>query len=78
MFDIRDSATYWLIRKEGMREGILEAAKESLLRLGRKRLGPPDLAIAAKIRAIADLDKLHELLDRLLDVSSWEELLTED
>jgi hypothetical protein len=53
----------------------LDGVAASLLRLGRKKFGPPGERIEAAIAAIADLECLHELLDRILDVSSWDELL---
>jgi predicted transposase YdaD len=64
---------------KGRAEGRVEDARQVLLRQGRKKFGPPDPQIEAAIATIADLDRLHDLLDRIFDVSSWEELLaTED
>jgi hypothetical protein len=56
----------------------LEGVAASLLRLGRKKFGPPDERTEAAIAMIADLDRLHDLLDRILDVSSWDESLVSD
>jgi hypothetical protein len=56
-------------------KGEIEEARKILLRQGRKKLGQPDEPVAAKIAAISDLDRLNLLLDRILDVSSWDELL---
>jgi len=63
-------------RVEGLAEGRIEDAREVLLRQGRKKLGPPGESIEAEITALADLDRLHDLIDRILDVSTWDELLS--
>jgi hypothetical protein len=57
-------------------EGATKKARDILLRQGRKRLGPPDERVRAEIEGLTDLDRLDHLLDRILDVSSWEELLS--
>ena len=62
-------------RTEGLAEGRVEDAREILLRHGRKKLGPPNEKVEAEIIALADLDRLHDLIDRILDVSTWDELL---
>jgi hypothetical protein len=62
-------------RVEGRVEGAVEEARKTLLRQGRKKLGPPDEQISGRIAEITELDRLHVLLDRILDVSSWDELL---
>jgi len=54
---------------------MAEAARRFLLRLGRKRFGPPKAAIKKKIEAIADLDRLDQLVDRGFDAKSWDELI---
>jgi predicted transposase YdaD len=60
---------------QGIAEGRIEDARENLLRLGSKKLGPPVAKVEAEIAALADLDRLHDLIDRILDVSTWDELL---
>ena len=62
-------------REEGREEGELREARKLLLRLGRKRLGSPPAETEAALNAIADLDRLESLSERLLLVSSWDELL---
>ncbi len=47
-----------------------------LLRLGRKKFGPPNPEVLASLNAIDDVARLDTLADRLLDVSSWDELLS--
>ena len=60
---------------KGRAEGAVEEARQALLRLGQKKLGQPDEPVLAKIAAIGDLNRLNLLLDRIFDVSSWDELL---
>ncbi len=63
-------------RVEGLAEGALEHARKTLLRHGGKKLGPPNERVEAEIAALGDLDRLNELIDRVLDVSTWDELLS--
>jgi predicted transposase YdaD len=84
---MRDSTTYQAIldegraegeikgRAEGLTMGQIEEARELLLRLGRKRLGPPGPTDEVAIRAINDLQCLELLIERMLDVASWQDLL---
>ena len=84
---MKESATYQAImdvgRLEGMRQGLakrklevmLEGLHSSLLRIGRKRLGKVSAKTKAAIEAITDIDRFEEMVDGLLDVSTWQELL---
>ena len=56
-------------------EGAVEEAKKTLLRQGQKKLGPSSDTLEARINALSNLDRLNDLLDRILDVSTWDELL---
>jgi predicted transposase YdaD len=60
---------------KGLAEGVLKEARQAVLHLGRKKFGPPSERVEAEITALGDLDRLNELLDRILDVASWVELL---
>jgi Uma2 family endonuclease len=55
--------------------GRVAEAREAVLRLGRKKLGQPDERIAQEIASMNDLDRLNGLLERILDVTHWDELL---
>jgi hypothetical protein len=63
-------------RVEGQIQGRAEEARDVLLRLGRKKLGQPDEGVRTQVATIDDVDRLNALLERILDVSSWSELLT--
>lgn len=63
-------------RDEGRVEGRVEEARLAILRLGRKKFGEPDRRVLTTIDAIDDVDQLNLLLDRILDVSSWDDVLT--
>jgi hypothetical protein len=77
---IEESSVYQgILRKgeaKGRAEGAVADARQVLLRLGRRKLGPPGEKVEAEITALGDLDRLHDLIDRILDVSSWDELLS--
>ena len=74
--NMEESVTYQKILKKG-RRGSEEEAKRILKRLGSRRFGKPDAHIEAAIDAIADLDRLEQLSDRVLEVTGWEELLAQ-
>ena len=60
---------------KGRAEGGLEEARKAVLSLGRKKLGQPDEQLRARIDGLTDLEYLNLLINRILDASSWEELL---
>ncbi len=72
---MKESVTYQAIVEEGEVKGKVEARQEVLLQLGRKRFGTPNPVSEMALRGITDPDRLSRLIDALLDVSSWEELL---
>ncbi len=76
---MKESVTYQAIVEEGeakgKAEGKVEARQEVLLQLGRRQFGMPDPSSETALRGITDPDHLTRLIDALLDVSSWEELL---
>jgi hypothetical protein len=86
MVNLEDSSTYRYavqsgldqgIRKglaEGLAEGSIIAFRGLILRLGTKKLGSPDAATVSRVTALADIDELERLSDRLLDVATWAEL----
>jgi hypothetical protein len=69
---MKDSVTYQAIVEEGM----VKARQDDILRLGSKKFGAPGAAAEQSLRGITDPERLARLLDRLLDVSSWHDLLT--
>ncbi|MGO8903810.1 MAG: hypothetical protein ACLQU5_36535 [Isosphaeraceae bacterium] len=71
--NMEESVTYQKILKMER----AEEAKRILKRQGSRRFGKPDAHIEAAIDAIADLDRLEQLSDRVLEVTGWEELLAQ-
>ncbi len=47
-----------------------------IVRIGTKRLGTPPADALSQLNGINDLDRLSELLDRVLDCTTWESLLS--
>jgi Domain of unknown function (DUF4351) len=72
---MRDSTTYMAILEEGREEGCANEAKSVILRQGQRRFGAADEVITTQVRAIVDLERLHRLEDRMLDATSWQDLL---
>ena len=69
----RDDGPHFL--EEGREEGRIEEFHRTIFRLGRRRFGEVDEAVRQQIAAIRDIDRLEDLTDRLLIVSSWDELM---
>jgi hypothetical protein len=69
---MKESVTYQMI----VDEGRLSHAHQTLLRLGEKRFGPHDEATSSALNAIGDVRRLDRLIDRILEVDSWQELLS--
>ena len=86
---MKESVTYQAIVEEGIEKGLeqglekglemgyVEGQQRFLLRVGGKRFGPPDAATQAVLGAIASREELERLIDRILDVESWSELLSQ-
>ncbi|MCS6861010.1 MAG: DUF4351 domain-containing protein [Abditibacteriales bacterium] len=74
---MKESVTYQAILEEGRTEGKTREARTILLLQGTKRFGPPSEETRAALEAITSVERLEYLAQRLLDVSSWEELLGE-
>ncbi len=69
--DMKESTTYQLI----IEEGEIKEARSLVLRIGRRRFGPPPQPVIAALEAIADLPRLEQIAERLVEVSSWEQLV---
>lgn len=72
---MKDSDTYLEILEEGEAKGRVAEAKRFLLRLGKVQFGLPDRATKAALDAVTDPERLEQLGERVLHVSSWQELL---
>jgi hypothetical protein len=57
-------------------EGEVKALRETLLRQGRKRFQSADQSPEASLNAIGDVERLKRMTERLLEVTTWQELLT--
>jgi hypothetical protein len=68
---VQESSAYQVILDEGKVMGI----HQTILRLGRKRFGPPTAHQEQVILGISDLDRLGRISEAVLAVSSWDELL---
>ncbi len=76
---MEESVTYQAILRRGEAKGeargLLEGEQRALIRIGRRRLGEPSPEVVKRIEDIEDESALMTLLDRLIDVSSWDDLL---
>jgi predicted transposase YdaD len=80
---MRESSTYQAIlqegreegREKGREEGRAEEARRLIVLLGSQRFGEPETAIQQRLSGIADVRRLERLVESLLKVESWDELL---
>jgi predicted transposase YdaD len=80
VMNMKESVTYQAILEEGMAEGeakgVLKEARKMVLLQGRSRFGQPaSPQVVAALEALTEARQLEELGVRLLQVSSWQELL---
>ncbi len=68
---MKESVTYQAI----LEEGEANEARKILLLLGRRRFGEPSSEAVAALDGVTDVQKLEELAVRLLQATSWQELL---
>ena len=66
--EMEESTTYQYI----MRRGVTE----TILRQGRRKFGEPSAEQAQSLKDIANNERLQQLADRILDATSWQELLS--
>jgi predicted transposase YdaD len=62
-------------RQAGRQEGRQEEAVRLLLRLGQKTLGIPGARFREQLAAMADVDEIESLIERVGEVASWDQLL---
>ncbi len=72
---MRESVTFQAILEEGREEGSIRELHRMILRLGRVRFGEVDEAVRLQIEAMRDIVVLEDLSERLVIVSSWDELM---
>jgi predicted transposase YdaD len=79
VMSMKESSTYQAIiaegRAEGRLQGLLQGKREMLIDQGTEQFGAPDSQTSERIQALDDLDYIKLLGKRILEVSSWDELL---
>ncbi len=61
---------------QGLAEGRLEEARDVVLIVGQKKLGPPGEQVQLTIAAMNDVGQLRALAEKILVVWNWDELMT--
>jgi predicted transposase YdaD len=73
---MKESTTYQAIVEEGRVEGRVEAVREDIRLLGEEKFDTPLPAhVQTTLEGIRDLEQLHRVLKRILEVGSWDELI---
>jgi len=75
---LRESSTYQKILDEGRAEGRAEEARRILVRLGTRRLKRPDARTRAALNRIDDAERLERMAERVLDATTWADVLSTD
>jgi hypothetical protein len=69
---VKESTTYQAIVKEGR----LQEVREDIRRLGERKFKTPlPTPVRTTLEGIQDLQPLQQILERVLDAGSWDELL---
>jgi len=75
---IEESSTYQAVFRKGELKGKAEGrvveTRAILPRQGTKKFGKPKQRIPGQVATEQDLNRLGELLDRILDAKSWDDL----
>jgi hypothetical protein len=61
--------------EKAMEKGLQEGIKNTILQIGRERLGNPGPETEKRIHSIDDRAKLDEITQRILHVKTWDELM---
>ena len=69
---MEESSGYQLIMERGEQKALIRI----ILKQGRRKFGEPDSATLALVERLTDIDRLQALTDRILDVTTWQELLS--
>lgn len=80
---MKESSTYQVILDEGRQEGRREGeqmgtvaeARRLLLLLGEQRFGPATPEIRQRVEAESGIERLEELVRRVLTASGWDDVL---
>ncbi|MSU77979.1 MAG: hypothetical protein EXS16_07770 [Gemmataceae bacterium] len=75
MLDLEHSLSYQKIVAKGEARGEIKSLRETILRLGRKKFRKPSPEVLAEISGITDERRLIALSERILDATTWGELL---
>lgn len=73
---MKESTTYQEILAEGEAKGRVETLQEVILELGARSYGPATATVQSDIRRIRDYGRLHEILLKVGEAASWNELLS--
>ncbi len=68
---MRESSTFMAI----LDEGRVDEARKIILRQGRLRFGEPGSTVLSAIEGIEDIDRLELMCDRMIQATSWQDLL---
>ncbi len=73
---LRESSIYQKILEEGRAEGRADEAHRILVRLGTRRLKRPHARTRVALAAIDDAEHLERMAERVLDATSWADVLS--
>lgn len=58
-------------------DDLAAQARSMILRMGGRKFGPSDLDVKSILETVVDVAVLESLMERLLDLRSWNEFISE-
>ena len=62
---------------QGQGLGRVSEVRGLVLKLGTKKLGEPGAEVRGRVEAMEGLERLEAMAERILDATSWDEVLAE-
>ena len=63
-----------IFEEKGKIKGKLEEGRDTLLWLYSQKLGPIPMEIEQAIRALNDVNRIHDIRSRFMEINSWQQL----
>lgn len=72
---MHELSAFELTEDRAERRGEIRALRQTLLALGRTKIGTPEPGVVSALEEISDLERLERMTIRVLTADNWTELL---